>query len=131
MPIGGRAVVRRLGQELVVPELQRRVHQGACELDHPESETRVRNLRPHQGRTALHDFELTLVHALALFPRPVVRELVLLAQDDLHALCDLGDFLGRDSILDDEPSMLLKKCDLLTRDFAIIHRSANPDCLRL
>ena len=53
------------------------------------------------------------------------------AQDDVHPLCDLGDFGARNGVLDDQPSVSAEKSDLIGGGFAIVHRSANSACKRL
>src|SRR6185503_10279669 len=112
MPERRRALARWFRQELVVPELQRPPHELGAEGDHPTSKARLADLAPYHRRAALHDLEGTILLAGAFFPGPVEGELVLLVEDQLAVLLDLGDLGEIDGILNDEEPVFLEGGDV-------------------
>lgn len=84
VPVGRRAVLGRLGEELVVPELDRPAQQRGAERDAPKAEGRGAEVGPEHRRTRLQDLERALGSVSACFPCPVERHL-LLVLDDLRA----------------------------------------------
>src|SRR5690349_6023008 len=129
VPVGLRPVARRLGEELVVPELDLLLHQGGGERDHPVTEARFGNCGPCARGRSLHDLELALLAALALLPRPIEREAMRIAQNLLAAVTDLRQLRGVDGVGNHQPSVLLEGrnlalgCFWITHAFATVHAS--------
>jgi hypothetical protein len=122
MPARRRALARRLREELVVPELDGPAEQRRAELDRPGAEARLVDLRPDQRRARLEDLEVALGERLALLPRPVERQLLLVLEDLLAARDQRPEVRRVDHVRHRDPAVRLEELDLLRRGRRIPHR---------
>ncbi len=120
MPQRRRALLRRLGEELVVPELELEAHQRRGEVDRPLAERGAADRVGPQHRGArLQDLELALVARLVLLPRPVERERLLPLDDLVAQRGDRVELGGIDHVAHDDVAVRAEEVDVLLRRGAV------------
>src|SRR5258706_1784059 len=103
MPWGTRALLWRLGQKLVIPELDALSEQRRCKLRGPDTKAfgREVGLRD-QARAGLHDLERAVLAVRAGLPGPVVRHAVLVLEQPIADRLQSVEVLGLDGVAHDE-----------------------------
>jgi hypothetical protein len=121
VPQRGRAPLRRLGEELVVPELDRCAEERRAELDGPGAERHVGELTGAAARAALEDLELPLVPPPGVVPRPVERHRLLVGDDLVTTPFQLDEIIRVDDVLHDDPAVLGEEPDVRCRCWPVRH----------
>ena len=98
---------------MVVPEFELQSGELRTEADEPFAIRCLIGFRPDERRRRLHDTKRALFAVLLGVPGPVIGELFLLREDQVAIVLELIEILLRNSVLDDQPAVLVEEVDLL------------------